>query len=1274
MVWVLRNSGIDPSLLKKILFSDLARQHQLQLLQRQQFSRQQQLLGKGQPQFRPQTPQQSPSRSPMQFGQTSPMPQHFVTNPTSPMPPQSPQFPGSSPIHPQSPMLNQHPNSSPILPQSPMQNQQFQNVTSPHPQSPMVQQYVNQPPNSPIHPLSPRVQQNFQNQPQSPITTPHSPMISQNYHQTPNSPMTHHFNQPSSPRPPQSSPMGAPQSPLLQQGQMSQSQFVHRPNSPIRSPMPPVSPMPMRRPSSTGASPQFEGINFENPSPRMMHDQDMNVGGGGGNPHMNLIPAPPELGRIRYFKLGLRGGAPMWGSDQPPLKRTISTNSIKPGEFEEDLSRSSPSTSKSPQKKNQSIESQDGAVKNDDESTTVYEDIVLVDNETNLEVEELQSSLQGNVMTMPMVIDGGQLQMSEMNIESENVENLEDCLVSSSNLVGLGVEPSGSEETDTCLLEMVDKDESGSVQEDLMMLDEDLAERESKEDESDEMMEESMSPPISRKRLVGKVLPGESLKKLQEKRDSTTDTPDSPDQEEGTNEPSPEAYASETDNDIVSTTFDTKSESLQQDQNIVEDKDKPETKQIFPMVLASSCQTPPSSAHQANISVSKPALGYNNYPRGVPRHVFPLIRTDGRSVIAVQQAAVANLVQDAVNAAKLAAEKKQYPQAVSVGSSLIPTLMSTPSTIASIGVVSTTGTTLIAPPRMSLPFSTSSRITANSTVSNSQFMPVLSQAGGLLKIEMINQKAEVTESEKAAQVQTPVASRQTLVSEIPEGFQKHFVDSITQNMAKPDENKGRSDMPVGPHPSKAHSYSKILMTSSEMQTTKPADEFRDINQGMTMQNFGHTGVICNKMSVSGNQQSSVITQVSVINEGRTLQNEGPPTSIGSSILEAQLTASNRDDNTAPRNPAVSSPSKTLFSFLDHMREINKHHQREPQSGSLNLQDMSVTYDDNKVHTEGLTLYRSSESVMTQSTISQMLKSTGLPEVKIPVSVVTQLPERIDESRGASQSVRRIGNIYVHPQNVKEENESLDRSGSMVFSNEQLQGQKMETSPVIKTEIRAASTISELFRQKQPLFDQKSTIQQREAEGVNYSSSSTMTMNIPKTAPTRLGELISGGTNVHAHIERRITIAGQADLDLAKSQYQTQQMIDNHNTSNSEANQVFANQLQRESVKDNPSQFIPLSSILTPKPDPDDKRYSLQSRGNDDSQNVLLKQLLQNTACATTSSNAVNTAVNTAAPVPPVEPEPSPVSLQPPQPSLPPPQPTMAIRTQQVSFQSTSSLT
>ncbi|XP_044258429.1 histone-lysine N-methyltransferase 2C-like isoform X2 [Tribolium madens] len=151
--------------------------------------------------------------------------------------------------------------ASPMPPKSPMVNQQ---IMSPHSMPP-----------SPMPPRSPMM--NFNNNPQ----TPNSPVTRNNYHmnQPPNSPMMTHnqYQPPSSPMP--------------------------------RSPM-----MGMRRPPSANSSPMQD-------RPRSVErtfanqgslDNMLDQGGGGGNPNNNPIPAPPGFGRFGYFKLGLRGGSPMW--------------------------------------------------------------------------------------------------------------------------------------------------------------------------------------------------------------------------------------------------------------------------------------------------------------------------------------------------------------------------------------------------------------------------------------------------------------------------------------------------------------------------------------------------------------------------------------------------------------------------------------------------------------------------------------------------------------------------------------------------------------------------------------------------------------------------------------------------------------------------------------------------------------------------------------------------------------------------------------------------
>ena len=77
---------------------------------------------------------------------------------------------------------------------------------------------------------------------------------------------------------------------------------------------------------------------------------------------------------------------------------------------------------------------------------------------------------------------------------------------------------------------------------------------------------------------------------------------------------------------------------------------------------------------------SRPGMSYSAFTQAhMPRHILPVIKSDGRSVIAVQQATVANLVQDAVNAAKLAAEKKNLSHVSLSSGVMIPSILSTSS-------------------------------------------------------------------------------------------------------------------------------------------------------------------------------------------------------------------------------------------------------------------------------------------------------------------------------------------------------------------------------------------------------------------------------------------------------------------------------------------------------------------------------------------------------------------------------------------------------------------
>lgn len=161
-----------------------------------------------------------------------------------------------------------------------------QTPTSPMPPSPHVNQpqimsphSIQSQPASPMPPRSPMVSN-------SPV--PRSPAVHQTGNQPPNSPMMHSGHQPPN------SPM--PRSPMIS----SQIQ----------------SPMGMRRPPSTGNSPIIPDRpkSVENPDTRNSFQLSDHDHSGGGNPHnpANPIPFPPGFGRFGYFKLGLRGGSPMW--------------------------------------------------------------------------------------------------------------------------------------------------------------------------------------------------------------------------------------------------------------------------------------------------------------------------------------------------------------------------------------------------------------------------------------------------------------------------------------------------------------------------------------------------------------------------------------------------------------------------------------------------------------------------------------------------------------------------------------------------------------------------------------------------------------------------------------------------------------------------------------------------------------------------------------------------------------------------------------------------
>ncbi|KAK9512092.1 hypothetical protein O3M35_000594 [Rhynocoris fuscipes] len=519
-----QDDTLSPQQIQMLRQQQLVQQNRQQLILTQQgkVGQFRQLIQQNQPTFTQNTTIQSQNTA--QFAGTSPMPPSPIIN-QSPSPISSSinnvqQFnPSSSPLHPQSPMISPfHSSSSPMPQQSPRVQQSYQTASSPMtPQSPMVYTGL-QTPTSPMPQF---------NQPNSPMP-PHSPRVQQQqqYGQPPSSPMN-----------------SAAQSPMIQQ------QFVHRPNSPMVSM---GSPMPIRRPSSTGGSvansPATERPqSVENPrTPQELEPSGNNGSGGGGNPYNphNPIPFPPDF---TYIKLGLRGGSPMWNDKPVPRKSlykagkvgqpsagsssdesksqkdsTESNNRKIPSlvcvdynEFDEE-SRTPPITP--PAKPALIKKPETGAVKtrqseDTDSELTVIDDIVLVEscNEANLEVAELQSALEGNVMStvvsMPMVIDPGHIQMMD-------VDAYEDCLVSSTDLVVLD---DANVEND-CMLE-VSKDED----EDILIIEDEIGEG-LKDEDMMELEEDLPSPPHGR-RLIGKVLPGEPIIK-EDETETTTDSPE----------------------------------------------------------------------------------------------------------------------------------------------------------------------------------------------------------------------------------------------------------------------------------------------------------------------------------------------------------------------------------------------------------------------------------------------------------------------------------------------------------------------------------------------------------------------------------------------------------------------------------------------------------------------------------------------------------------------------------------------------------------------------
>ncbi|KAL3280233.1 hypothetical protein HHI36_017729 [Cryptolaemus montrouzieri] len=269
---------------------NLLRQQQQQQQQEQQRQQQQVSQQVGQPQ--PLTPQQHQLMIQQQQQLAKQQQQHIAQLQAQARMNQQNNQPPKSPMPPKSPLVQQQLMSPHSMPPSPMP-----------PRSPMMSYVGNQ------H------QQQSQNQPpHSPIAR--SPGFHQGMGQPPSSPMPQHHQ----------SPSPVPRSPMM--SQIMSPMSMRRPPS---TPDMPDRPMSVERPVSVERP-----MSVENPgTPRTPSYMMDNNQGGGGNPNnpMNPIPAPPTYGRVGYFKLGLRGGSPMWnfgrGAKRVPTPPTSSQNEIK---------------------------------------------------------------------------------------------------------------------------------------------------------------------------------------------------------------------------------------------------------------------------------------------------------------------------------------------------------------------------------------------------------------------------------------------------------------------------------------------------------------------------------------------------------------------------------------------------------------------------------------------------------------------------------------------------------------------------------------------------------------------------------------------------------------------------------------------------------------------------------------------------------------------------------------------------------------------------------
>lgn len=200
--------------------------------------------------------------------------------------------------------VQNNPPHSPMPPKSPMINQQ---IMSPHsmPPSPM-----------PVPPKSPMVSSLNTNQqnPNSPVAR--SPAYHQGLNQPPNSPMTlNQYQPPVSPMP--RSPMLNPiQSPHGGRRPTSANNSPANPDRPhsVENPGTPRTPYSIEHLIQDTIHNQHSSQFFNEPVQSNLSQFQDNPQSGGGNPNskMSPIPLPPHFQRFGYFKLGLRGGAPMW--------------------------------------------------------------------------------------------------------------------------------------------------------------------------------------------------------------------------------------------------------------------------------------------------------------------------------------------------------------------------------------------------------------------------------------------------------------------------------------------------------------------------------------------------------------------------------------------------------------------------------------------------------------------------------------------------------------------------------------------------------------------------------------------------------------------------------------------------------------------------------------------------------------------------------------------------------------------------------------------------